>query len=256
MLKQYSKNLSYGYKKSKNLINPLPYRDFLIFRKKFCGYFIFRGKKSLSFKNFNYFILNLKKLNKKKKQNPMKLFFKIIKEVTPFLTIGFRKIGTNSIQVPSLLYGNKKNVFLLKWIVKQVKGKSNIYGIRKQDVLKNLIDIYKLRGNVLKLKEQHNNKIILTRINLKNEGIQFSKKESRKLERQNYLDSKDEFWKQEIRRLNEEFNPTDEEIENEFEDWKEVEPDYKFLKNFKRVFRQSRNKNKRYVDIYKKFFVK
>jgi hypothetical protein len=55
-----------------------------------------------------------------------------------------------------------------------MRNKSNVFGIKKEDVLKNLTDIYKLKGSVLKLKEEHNNKIILTKINIKNEGISFS----------------------------------------------------------------------------------
>jgi hypothetical protein len=55
-----------------------------------------------------------------------------------------------------------------------MRNKSNVFGIKKEDVLKNLVDIYKFKGSVIKLKEEHNKKVILTKINLKNEGISFS----------------------------------------------------------------------------------
>jgi ribosomal protein S7 len=112
MTKQFNKHISYEALRSKNKLNPLTYRDFLIFRKKFLGMFVLRGKKSFSMKILHYILLNLKKL-KKTKMNPMKLFFIIIRNVTPFLTLGQKKFGTNIITVPSLLYGNKKNVILL-----------------------------------------------------------------------------------------------------------------------------------------------
>jgi len=55
-----------------------------------------------------------------------------------------------------------------------MRNKSNVFGVKKEDVLKNLTDIFRLRGSVLKLKEEHNNKVILTKINVKNEGISYS----------------------------------------------------------------------------------
>jgi len=111
MLKQFNKQISFETSKSQNKLNPLTYRDFLIFRRKFFGMFVLRGKKSFSMKILHYILLNLKKL--KVKTNPMKLFFIIIRHVTPFLTVGQKKYGTNIINVPSLLFGNKKNVILL-----------------------------------------------------------------------------------------------------------------------------------------------
>jgi ribosomal protein S7 len=111
MYKQFNKHLSYEVSKLKNKLNPFTYRDFLIFRRKFYGMFILRGKKSYSIKILHYILLNLKKL--RIKTNPMKLFFFIVKRVTPFLTLGQKKYGVNIITVPSLLFGNKKNVILL-----------------------------------------------------------------------------------------------------------------------------------------------
>src|SRR4051794_6309455 len=111
MLKQLNKHLSYDVSQFENKLHSLTYRDFLIFRKKFYGVFIFRGKKSFSIKILHYILLNLKKL--RRKFNPMKLFFIIVKRVSPFLTVGQKRYGRSVIKVPSLLFGNKKNVLLL-----------------------------------------------------------------------------------------------------------------------------------------------
>ena len=254
MLKQLNKHISYEVSKSRSKLNPLTYRDFLIFRKKFLGMFVLRGRKSFSMKMLHYILLNLKRL--KVKTNPMKLFFLIIQRVTPFLTLGQKKYGINIITVPSLLFGNKKNVILLNWIFRKLRNKSNVFGVKKEDVLKNLTDIYKFKGSVLKLKEEHNNKVILTKINLKNEGISFSASAFKKWERENFINSKYDYWKQEIARLNEDLQWNEEEIDEEFLYWKEVEREYKFIKTTRKFIIKNSKKNEQYLRTYKKLFVK
>jgi len=34
------------------------------------------------------------------------------------------------------MYGNKKFVLLINWIVRSIKRKSNIFGFKKEDILK------------------------------------------------------------------------------------------------------------------------
>jgi len=65
MVKQLNKQLSYEFSKFNKKLSPLTYRDFFIFRKKFCGFFIFKGKRSFSLKIFNYILFNLKKKKRK-----------------------------------------------------------------------------------------------------------------------------------------------------------------------------------------------
>jgi ribosomal protein S7 len=258
MVKQLNSHISYESSYKIKKLNPLTYRDFLIFRKKFCGSFIFRGKKTFSIKFFHYIVWNLKKYIRRKKWKitPMKLFFLLIKQITPFLTLGYKKYERNVIAVPSLLFGNKKNVFLIKWIVKQAKNKSNIFGIKKEDVLKNILDILKKRGVALKLKEEHNNKIILTRINLKNEGVSFSKGAIYQWEKENYIESKYTYWRKEIERLNEELQYEDEEIDYELQRWKDFEKIYRYTNSVKNIRRRMIAKDDRFLYKYKKLFVK
>ena len=254
MIKQVGKHFSYDVSNIENKLYSLTYRDFLIFRKKFYGIFIFRGKKSFSIKILHYILLNLKKL--RRKFNPMTLFFIIAKRATPFLTIGQRKFGTNVIAIPSFFFGNKKSVLLLHWIVRLMRNKSNIYGIKREDVLKNLVDIYKFRGSVLKFKEEHNRKVRLTRINFKNEGIKISDFAVRKWEKEKFMQAKYDYWWQEIDRLNDDLQLSDEEIEEEVDRWKMVEKDYKYIRRFKRSIDRASKKNEEFIYNYKKLFVK
>jgi ribosomal protein S7 len=254
MIKQVGKHFSYDVSALENKLYSLTYRDFLIFRKKFYGIFIFRGKKSFSIKFLHYILLNLKKLQRK--VNPMQIFFIIAKRITPFLTIGQRKFGKNIIAVPSFFFGNKKNVLILRWIVRLMKNKSNIYGIKKEDVLKNLIDIYKFRGSVLKLKEEHNKKVRLTRINFKNEGINVNDFAVRKWDKEKFIQAKYDYWWEEIDRLNEDLQLSDDEIQDEIERWQMVEKDYKYIKRFDRSIERLKKKNEEFIYNYKKLFVK
>jgi len=171
MVKQLNKHLSYAYSSETKELTSLTFRDFLVFRKKLCGVFVFRGKKTFSIKSLNYILLRLKRMDRRKKQNPMGLFFVAMKRLTPFLTLSQNNIGKRVINVPSLLYGNKKNVLLLQWTTRQFRDKSNIYGINREDVLKSLMDTLHNKGTALKHKIDHNRNVLLTRINLKNEGL-------------------------------------------------------------------------------------
>jgi len=40
----------------------------------------------------------------------------------------------------------KKNFYILNWLVRQLRNKSNIIGIKKQDILKVMIDSLKPRS--------------------------------------------------------------------------------------------------------------
>lgn len=254
MIKQVSKHFSYDVSFKKNLLYSLTYRDFLIFRRKFFGIFIFKGKKAFSVKMFNYIFLSLKKM--RRKYNPNKLFFIISKRISPFLTTKETKIGKRIVAVPSFFYGNKKNVLLLRWMVRLLRNKSNIFGIKKEDVLKNLFDLYNFRGPIFKFKEEHNKKVRQARINFKNEGVEVSNFAMRKLNKDEYIQAKFDYWWKEIDRLNADLDFSDSEISDEVERWYSVERDYKYVKKFKSSVRRLSHKNKDFLRYYKKLFVK
>jgi len=219
-------------------------------------------------------------MDRRKKQNPMGLFFVAMKRLTPFLTLSQNNIGKRVINVPSLLYGNKKNVLLLQWTTRQFRDKSNIYGINREDVLKSLMDTLHNKGTALKHKIDHNRNVLLTRINLKNEGLagydeiedekiddeeegELLKKPTKKKNKQlikdewdelNYFAARDEFLKDEVRRLNPELQ-RDEQVAEKLREWKAFEPEHDYVVNLEGLLKE-RNKRKEYVDTYKKKFVK
>jgi len=281
MVKQLNKHLSYAYSEKTKELTSLTFRDFLIFRKKLCGVFIFKGKRTLSIKTLNYILFRIKLAYKGKKGNPMAIFFLAMKRLTPFLTLSQNNIGKRVINVPSLLYGNKKNILLLNWTARQFRDKSNIYGINKEDVLKSLLDTLNNRGTALRHKIDHNRNVLLTRINLKNEGLagydevvplgegdedeeNVVRKEKKgqikepiikdEWDELNYLAARDEFLKDEVRRLNPELQRDDQVYEKLLE-WKAVEPEYDYLLNLKDLLVEHK-KRKEFVDTYKRKFVK
>ena len=113
MVKQLNKHLSYAYSDKTKELTSLTFRDFLVFRRKLCGTFVFKGKKTYSLKSLNYILYGLKRVKRFRRNDPMALFFIAVKRLTPFLTLSQNNIGRRIINVPSLLYGNKKNVLLL-----------------------------------------------------------------------------------------------------------------------------------------------
>ena len=143
-----------------------------------------------------------------------------------------------------------------------------------------MVDTLDNKGTALKHKIDHNRNVLLARINLKNEGIagygdddqpvveqdsqvhkQFvvkKKKKSRvvaeELEEFNYMAARDEFLKDEIRRLNPDVI-RDEHVNAKLLEWKAVEPEYNYLIDLEGLLR-GQKKRKEYMDTYKNKFVK
>jgi len=95
--------------------------------------------------------------------------------------------------MPNFLYGNQKNVILMKWLVKRLKNKSNIYGIKNEDLLNNLIDAYNMRGPIMRLKRDHYEKIKATKLNLKKLA---GNKDTRRMKREAILEWKDNIYQE------------------------------------------------------------
>src|SRR5690349_17452967 len=86
-------------------------QEFFIFRKKFIGSFINKGKKSYSMRIYSYILNNLKNY---KKMNPFFIFYKLVDNVVPTVNLMQKKQKRKIISMPSFLYGNQKNVILIK----------------------------------------------------------------------------------------------------------------------------------------------
>jgi len=144
-------------------------------------------------KVYSYILNNLKK---SKKMNPFFVFFKLVDNIVPTVNLMQKKQKRKVISMPNFLYGNQKNVLLMKWLVKQLKNRSSIYGVKNEDLLNNLIDAHNLRGPIMRLKKEHYEKIKATKINLKKLA---GNKENRRLKREAILEWKDNlYFKNEI----------------------------------------------------------
>jgi hypothetical protein len=66
-----------------------------------------------------------------------------------------KRIGKVYQAVPKLAIGNKRFVIMLSWIIKKQKGKTNILGIKINDVSRYLIDAVDNKGVLINLKKQN-----------------------------------------------------------------------------------------------------
>lgn len=156
-------------KKQNKSINRFNYIDFRHFFFKFLGIFIYRGKRSEASKILDFFLLNLKKSFK---LNPYKILFKIIKNLIPFLVTGLKTHKGRVFYVPIMVKGNKRNVLVIDWLVRLFKNYSNTWGIKKEDILKSLIDSFNLKGTAINMKKDQYNKALENKYNLKRKGYQ------------------------------------------------------------------------------------
>jgi len=85
----------------------------------------------------------------------------------PVFIIGQKQYLGNVIDVPVLARGNKKNLYMLNWLIRQLRNKSNIMGVKKQDILKVIVDSLKLRSIALSSKKQHEENLQYVKHNLK-----------------------------------------------------------------------------------------
>src|SRR6266498_3967749 len=103
------KALGSGFDKS-NIFIKFNLDDFFVFNKKFCGVFIYKGKKAYSIKLFDYF---LEKLKKSFLKDPTFIFFDIVKKLVPFFVLKQKKQGKRIVYIPTFARFNKKNRFIL-----------------------------------------------------------------------------------------------------------------------------------------------
>ena len=149
------------------VLNNFDKDDFLFFRKKFCGVFISRGKKAYAMQIFNFIMCELKK---KFRENPSLSFYKIAKNVVPFFVLRQKKFGKRIVYLPALAKGNKKNRFMLDWLVRQLRGRSNVRGVKKEDLLNLLFETYKNKGSAVSFKREYYKQAIATKSSLRRRG--------------------------------------------------------------------------------------
>lgn len=126
--------------------------EFEFFLSKFYGSLISRGRKGYAIKLFNKILVNFKN---KFKKDPFIELRKAIDNLIPILMSTQKRVGKVYQAVPKLAVGNKRFVIMLSWIIKKQKGKSNVLGLKINDVSKHLIDAVDKKGVLINLKKQN-----------------------------------------------------------------------------------------------------
>jgi len=119
---------------------------------KFYGTLIFRGRRSYAIKLFDIILFNFKK---QLKTDPFIELRKAIDNLIPILGLTHKRIGKVYHAIPKLALGNRRFVIMLSWIIKKQKGKSNVLGLKINDVSRHLIDAVNKKGVLINLKKQY-----------------------------------------------------------------------------------------------------
>ena len=146
------------------IINRFIDDDFKYFLDKFFGVFIYKGKKTFAIKTLDYFFYNFKNIFK---IDPTEVLFKVIKNLMPFLVTGLKTHKKRNYYVPIVVKGNKRYILVIDWIVRFMKDNSNIWGVKKEDVLKALLDSFYFKGLAINLKKEQYKKALDSRYNIK-----------------------------------------------------------------------------------------
>jgi len=162
--------------------------EMAIFLQKFNGVFIFNGKKSLSKKYFDQILQKFKEIFN---NDPLISLKDSIDNLVPLLGCAFKKVGKRVDVIPSAIYGNRRFVLMLTWIVRNLKRKSNIFGVKLADVINGLLDEKKKRGKIMQYKKDFYRKALAGRYLI-------GKKKSRRLRYKDLRTSKKFFVKKKL----------------------------------------------------------
>jgi len=121
-------------------------KEFYNFLKKFVGSLIFKGNKSKAIKSFDEILYNLKKVFK---IDPILIFYRIFRKLVPIFTIAYKRLGNRYQPVPKFAHKNVRVVLMIDWLLRGLKGKSNIRGVKLMDIIRILIDTYRGKGKAL-----------------------------------------------------------------------------------------------------------
>lgn len=154
-----------------NNLNNFTYFEFNQILINFIGNLIFKGNKSFSLKFVNFLLLNLKL---KLKKNPIFILMQIFKIMNPFIISSKKKFKKKIFNIPVIANQRKKNLLIAKWLLKQFKGRNNIRGIHKKDVLKNLIDTFYFKGSSINLKKNNYIEAIRNKKNIRKQRFYYT----------------------------------------------------------------------------------
>lgn len=107
-----------------------------------------RGKKSIAEK---IFYATMEKIAEKTKQEPMEVFEKAIKNVTPLLEVKARRIGGSTYQVPLEVKPDRGMAKGTTWLIDYAKGRSGKSMVEK--LTAEILDAANNTGSSVKKKE-------------------------------------------------------------------------------------------------------
>jgi small subunit ribosomal protein S7 len=132
--------------KKRDVIPDPKYRDVLV--QKFINRMMLDGKKSVA---ENIFYQAMDEIEKKAKDDPLKLFKKAIENVKPMIEVKSRRVGGATYQVPVEVRSVRRTSLALRWIVKYTRARGERGMVKK--LAGELLDAANNKGASIKKKE-------------------------------------------------------------------------------------------------------
>ena len=132
--------------KKRDVIPDPKYRDVLV--QKFINRMMLDGKKSVA---ENIFYQAVDEIEKKAKDDPLKLFKKAIENVKPMIEVKSRRVGGATYQVPVEVRSVRRTSLALRWIVKYTRARGERGMVKK--LAGELLDAANNKGASIKKKE-------------------------------------------------------------------------------------------------------
>ena len=132
--------------KKRDIIPDPKYRDVLV--QKFINRMMLDGKKSLAEK---IFYQAMDEIEKKAKEDPLKVFKKAVENIKPMIEVKSRRVGGATYQVPVEVRSGRRTSLALRWIVKYTRARGERGMVKK--LAGELLDAANNKGASIKKKE-------------------------------------------------------------------------------------------------------
>ena len=132
--------------KKRDIIPDPKYRDVLV--QKFINRMMLSGKKSLAEK---IFYQAMDEIEKKAKEDPLKVFKKAVENIKPMIEVKSRRVGGATYQVPVEVRSARRTSLALRWIVKYTRTRGERGMVKK--LAGELLDAANNKGASIKKKE-------------------------------------------------------------------------------------------------------
>lgn len=160
-------------------------KEYLLFLRKFRGSMLSKGKRSLSYKFYDYIKIYFKKILKEKYQHldPDIVLRLAFSNLIPVIGTANVRRGRRIETVPVLLKLRKRIVLMNKWLISNQKNKSNVRGIKINDVSRLIALLLFNKGNAYDQKIENLKRAYSARhILLKMGGRRVNKRAFRRLQ--------------------------------------------------------------------------